>query len=246
MNARKAKPPTAPTSHPPLTLVRIRAGLTANALPDMVGTVSGSPVRRQKILSVAARIFSRNGYHETHVSDIIHGARIARGTFYLYFDSKQDILNELIDVFLARLDSAIKKVDLGRNAPPFSQQIESNLSRVLALIESERELASILLDRRVTLDPAMERRVDVFYDSLCKMTRNALIQGVRFGLIRRCDEGLTAHFIVGGLKEIFHRCVVQKRHPTRLKESMSELFQIILQAIGTDRASFARRDIRAK
>lgn len=202
--------------------------------------MAGIASKRQKILDAAARVFARRGYHDTHVSDIIEGARIARGTFYLYFDSKQDILDELIKVFLARLDAAVKKVELGVGAPSVSQQIESNLSRILALIESERELASILLDRRVSLDPPMERRVERFYDSLCNLTRGALQEGINLGLIRHCDTDLTAHFIVGGLKEVFHRRVLGTQPAARTEERLNELFRLILQAIGTDRATLAK------
>ena len=47
--------------------------------------------RRADILEVALSVFASNGYHQTRVSDIIQAAGIARGTFYLYFESKSAI-----------------------------------------------------------------------------------------------------------------------------------------------------------
>jgi len=41
--------------------------------------------RRAQVLRHAKRIFAHKGYHRTNVADIISRARIARGTFYLYF-----------------------------------------------------------------------------------------------------------------------------------------------------------------
>ncbi len=41
-------------------------------------------------------MFAAKGYHGTRISDIIDAAGIARGTFYLYFESKSAIFLELI------------------------------------------------------------------------------------------------------------------------------------------------------
>ena len=53
--------------------------------------------RRAAVLAVARRLFSQKGYHATSIHDIIEAAEIARGTFYLYFESKRAIFDELLD-----------------------------------------------------------------------------------------------------------------------------------------------------
>ena len=51
--------------------------------------------RRQQILSAARSVFDQKGYEIATVSDIVRMAGVAQGTFYLYFDSKKDIVVEL-------------------------------------------------------------------------------------------------------------------------------------------------------
>ena len=63
--------------------------------------------RRKAILQAARRAFAEKGYHHTHVADIIAGAGIARGTFYLYFESKNAIFLELLDQLLDELQASI-------------------------------------------------------------------------------------------------------------------------------------------
>ena len=55
--------------------------------------------REQLILDAGIRIFSRHGFSESSVSDVIREAGVARGTFYLYFKSK----DELFEALLSRL-----------------------------------------------------------------------------------------------------------------------------------------------
>src|SRR5258708_5404367 len=47
--------------------------------------------RRHEILQAARRIFARQGYGATTVDEIAHEGRIAKGTLYLYFKSKEEI-----------------------------------------------------------------------------------------------------------------------------------------------------------
>src|SRR5262245_15006899 len=86
--------------------------------------------RRTQILGVAREMFASRGYHETSIQDLLDRADIARGTFYLHFDSKRAIFDELIDDFLARIRSVVTVVDVRPGASPPLLQIEENLDRV--------------------------------------------------------------------------------------------------------------------
>src|SRR5678810_1388580 len=50
------------------------------------------PDKPQQIIEAAVRVFARQGYFNSRVSDIAREAGIAAGTIYLYFKTKEDIL----------------------------------------------------------------------------------------------------------------------------------------------------------
>jgi TetR/AcrR family fatty acid metabolism transcriptional regulator len=50
------------------------------------------PDKPQHIVDAAIRVFARNGYYNSRVSDIAREAGIASGTIYLYFRTKEEIL----------------------------------------------------------------------------------------------------------------------------------------------------------
>jgi AcrR family transcriptional regulator len=60
----------------------------------MVRTLSSE--RREKILSTALMLFVRNGMKNTSTAEIAKEAGIATGTLFLYFPTKQDLLDELV------------------------------------------------------------------------------------------------------------------------------------------------------
>ncbi|PHV69948.1 TetR family transcriptional regulator [Sporanaerobium hydrogeniformans] len=51
--------------------------------------------KEQKLLDTAFDLFISKGIHETTIQDIVKDAGVAKGTFYLYFRDKYDIMNVL-------------------------------------------------------------------------------------------------------------------------------------------------------
>ena len=51
--------------------------------------------KRQAILDATLRLISKNGFHGTAMSKVAQEARVSTGIIYHYFDSKNDLMNEL-------------------------------------------------------------------------------------------------------------------------------------------------------
>ena len=56
--------------------------------------------RRQDILDAAVKVFGEKGITRTTVSDIVGAAGVAKGTFYLYLNSKEELLGALKERFV--------------------------------------------------------------------------------------------------------------------------------------------------
>jgi AcrR family transcriptional regulator len=60
-------------------------------------------LRRHEILSAAVKVFGRKGFADTCVDDIAAAAKIAKGTIYLYFKSKEDMYATAIQQTVQKL-----------------------------------------------------------------------------------------------------------------------------------------------
>jgi AcrR family transcriptional regulator len=69
--------------------------------------------KRRQILDAAIRVFARQGFHATRVSDIADEAGVAYGLVYHYFRSKDEVLNELFVERWSLLLVAIEAADRG-------------------------------------------------------------------------------------------------------------------------------------
>ena len=72
---------------------------------------AAAPDKRRQILDAAVRVFARQGFHATRVSDIADEAGVAYGLVYHYFRSKDEVLNELFIERWSLLLAAIEEAD---------------------------------------------------------------------------------------------------------------------------------------
>jgi AcrR family transcriptional regulator len=66
--------------------------------------------RKNEILDTAQTLFYKNGYENTSIANVIDAVNIAKGTFYHYFKSKTDLLDQIIDRIANHIDAIIDKV----------------------------------------------------------------------------------------------------------------------------------------
>jgi AcrR family transcriptional regulator len=71
--------------------------------------------RREEIMNAALRLFLKRGVRVTTIEEITAGADVAKGTFYLYFSSKEDVLGALAERFAREL---LRKITTAVDALP--------------------------------------------------------------------------------------------------------------------------------
>jgi AcrR family transcriptional regulator len=190
--------------------------------------------RRQQVMKVALRLFAERGYHQTSIQDILDEAAIARGTFYLYFDSKRAIFDELVDDFLRRIREVVRRVDLGEGAAPPLQQIEQNLARVMAILLQNRDLSrlALRLAEGMGIDRECDTKMAEFYERLLTLIGGALDSGQRMGLVRPCDTKVVAQAALGSLKEVvLHWIVNRESTPAEIEHVTREILLFSLRGL---------------
>jgi len=66
--------------------------------------------RENELLNTAQEIFLTKGYKQTSVESIIKKVGVAKGTFYYYFRSKEDLLDKLVKRMTSKIRVEIKKI----------------------------------------------------------------------------------------------------------------------------------------
>jgi AcrR family transcriptional regulator len=116
------------------------------------GTSATQQRTRSRILGAAADHFARFGYRRTNIADIADEAGIGKGTVYLYFDNKIELLAACVAQEKLEL---IPQLEQAMSRPP-SERLEAYLQIAIrfvitaplsgALIRGDRELSAAMAD----------------------------------------------------------------------------------------------------
>lgn len=157
--------------------------------------------RRSEVLERSLRVFSDKGYHATRVSDLVEAAGIARGTFYLYFESKNAIFHELLDDLLEQVRDSMGGVDTGQDAPPLRAQLRAIVRRVLATFRDHPAVTRLVLRSAPGLDPDVDRKLAAFHGRLHAWLADSIDNAQRLGLVRHLDAEAVAWSVLGAVKQ---------------------------------------------
>lgn len=166
-------------------------------------------VRRAQILVVAKEVFAEKGYHHAKIDDIVARAKVARGTFYLYFGDKRAVFGELVEGCLEAVQDAVHMIDVSRTERTPLEQLTDNVERVVGIFAEDPALARILFNEAVGLDPAFDAKLVVFYDGLLRTLVRALEEGVSMGMVRAGDAQTRAVCVLGIVKEFLVRLALR-------------------------------------
>jgi TetR/AcrR family fatty acid metabolism transcriptional regulator len=187
--------------------------------------------RKQAIVEAATECFAKRGYHDTSISDIIDDAGIARGTFYLYFKSKQDVFRFILDGFIKHIGDQIKTIKLGGKVSP-ADQMRANVERLVDAILGGPAPAKIVLNEAVGLNPEIDDKLRSFYGKLISMIEKSIAKGVALKLVRPIDPRLAACIVIGAFKEVMIQKTVFKQSRFSKKIIVDGLIDALIGGLG--------------
>ncbi len=102
------------------------------------------PDKRQGIMESAIAVFSRKGYHGATMEDVATEAGLGKGTLYLYFSSKEELLRDILTQGLKVLNDGLRKIANGSGTG--RERLEAMAFLELDLASSNKEMFRFILE----------------------------------------------------------------------------------------------------
>ena len=187
--------------------------------------------RRRQIIAAAKSVFADSGYHGASIHAIIERAQIARGTFYLYFESKAAVFDSILDHAMTDLRARLHRIEVDDpKAPPPQVQLRAQVVATLEYIVRDRQLAILLLFAGHTPDAEAAERLDQFFGEVRDLLRRAFESGMEIGLVRRVNTELAAAAMLGMIRGVVEQLVTQAK-PPGIEEVVDEILIIALRGV---------------
>jgi AcrR family transcriptional regulator len=199
----------------------------------IVTNVDGRPLSkrgldtRRRLLDAAERVFGELGYHEASVVKVAESAGVAAGTFYLYFDSKKAIFDELMVDLNRRVRHAMRE-----GSSRGKTRLEAELLGFDAFFRFTAEHPALyrIIRQAEFVSPEMLR---FHYDRLSEGYVEALREASDSGEIGKLDPEVAAFALMGLGEMIGMRWILWgdgQPLPARVWEELERLIGCILEA----------------
>jgi TetR/AcrR family transcriptional regulator, fatty acid metabolism regulator protein len=198
------------------------------------GSVSAmrDPDKPQQIIDAAVRVFARNGFYNSRVSDIAREAGIASGTIYLYFKTKDEILVTLFREKMAAFVAALR-ADIAREPDP-----EAKIRRLVRLhfevLEASPDMAEVvqveLRQGQKFFRGASAHEISAYFE----LIGSVLQDGVASGMFRRdLPVKVATKMLFGAMDQMTTSWVLGKRG-YRLADAAEPVANIFLKGVTRD------------
>ncbi len=183
--------------------------------------------RRQALLDAALAVFAEKGVATASVDDIVRAAGAAKGTFYLYFDSKDAIVNAVAE---GMIEGVGDHMDAAVDQPGLSA-VERLLSLGNAMLQigigpAERDLIEVFhRPQNRAIHDAMTERI---LARLAPVITRVIAAGVDSGEFRRQDPARAATYVLGAFSSL-HDAIAG---PDDVPPALSELNTFVLRGLG--------------
>src|SRR5207245_3232018 len=168
---------------------------------------NGSSGKRELILRAATRVFARNGYFNSKVADIARAADVADGTVYLYFKSKEEILDSIFDQNMA------EAIASGRRLIANVKDPREKLRRIAKLhlerLGADRDLAVVFQVELRGSTKFMQEFSAAGFAEYLDLLRNTFEEGQRSGAFRKnLNAKLMSKSLLCALDEMDTNCII--------------------------------------
>lgn len=191
--------------------------------------------RKAEILDTAEMLFCTKGYSKTTINDILNEIGIAKGTFYYYFKSKEEVMDAIITRIIDNDIKMAKKIALNPEIPVLEK------------------LFQILMSQRPSVGNNKEKVIEQFHlPNNAEMHQKTIVktilnftpiladvveQGVREGVFNTKYPKETMEFLIASSECIFDESMFNWNKDEMLQKTEAFIY-IMETTLGADKGSF--------
>lgn len=180
--------------------------------------------RRNEIIETAGKLFEEKGYEQTQVQDIVNEIGVAKGLFYYYFKSKDEVMEELADRYADAIIDAVNNL-IDKDISTFDK-----INRIFQIfIDSAEKKSGIFMGILYVKNGITHERI--FFNvgkKMVPLVTELILSGNDNGECNCSDPKFITEFLVSGLFNILNQISPDEKIDY-LKEKLPTIKTMILK-----------------
>ena len=167
--------------------------MSSTAKPSKTDVVTD--FRRSQLLDAARDRFGKHGLAGTTVDGIAKSAGVAKGTVYLYYKSKEDILRHVLDEDLRQLHNDTVPIITGTGS--IEEKLERFVFSALTFFDLKRDFfEQVHFEMGTDVRKKCQQKLEVVFRAQVDSWEQTLAEAQRAGVVGNLNLGASALMIV--------------------------------------------------
>lgn len=188
---------------------------------------------RKKLYASAEKLFRKDGYETVSIDDIAKDAGVAKGSFYVHFESKDALIAMLITEYVVNADHGYKEfLEAFPDHMPFEEVVLSLIGKIAEVISEKVGAENMKLLYRVQLGKELKESPAASYQrELYKLFLSVLEKGVQENRCESCLslEDTAKHLVIAYRGVVYEWCM---RYPDADLQTLArDHYSLLLQGL---------------
>lgn len=146
--------------------------------------------RKQLIINAASQSFSQFGYKATTMDQVSKIAHVGKGTIYLYFSNKEDLLREIMKDVAQEMHAVANQTI--QEDQSFINNFNAALNGILEFREQHELIIKLSQELKDFGTPAVAEALRSLEEEICNYIEEKIAQAVKRNEIKDCDPKITS------------------------------------------------------
>lgn len=143
-----------------------------------------SEIRKEQILQAATIVFARLGFYKARMDDIVEEAGLSKGAVYWYFDSKDEIINTILDRFMEQSFENFRQIS--QEDGPVPERLISMMRDLAREIEAISDLMPIIYEfyAIAAREESIRATIHKYFKRYTELLEALIKEGIKRGELR--------------------------------------------------------------
>jgi len=190
--------------------------------------------KRERILAAALKLFAHEAYQAVTMDRVAEAARVAKGTLYLYFPSKDALY---LGVLSDGLDTAYRTYQATADPKlPVVERLRRSIGVMVEFFDQRRDFLQFYAMEEPRLSEARNRIIDGSRERGFNFFASLIEEGIRVGVFMRVDPRLATFTIQGAIRSL----LLYYGTGRPVSELSRDLGNLMLRSLGADPSDHSR------
>jgi len=194
--------------------------------------------KRERIIEAGLKLFANESYQAVTMDRVAEAAGVAKGTLYLYFQSKEDLY---LGILTDGMESSARNYQTSVDP---QADVKVRLRRAITLsiefYDQRRDLLRLMMTEEPRMPEARNRLREEWRDRTVRFLNSLLEEGIQSGVFRAVDARLATFAILGAIRSVMLFYGVQRP----VDQIGDELGEMVIRGLGPDSSANHRKVAR--